>query len=239
MLMDSDTKSPTTLERARLSSTAETAEASVSDDKRLLEALRDGDETAFATLVKRYHPSLHRLALTYVRDPAIAQEVVQDTWIGVLNGIDTFESRASLKTWIFRILINRAKTSATREGRQIPFSQVWDSSDDVDEPAVDPERFISAESATGRAGWWSSPPGAWNTSPEDLLLSAETRAYIERAIAALPGNQREVITLRDIEGISSEDVCNLLRLTETNQRVLLHRARSRVRQALEQYFGQE
>lgn len=201
-------------------------------------ALRGGDETAFVTLVRRFQPSLHRLALTYVHDAAVAQEVVQDTWLGVLKGIDHFESRASLKTWIFRILINRAKTSAQREGRLIPFSDVWDAAEDADEPAVDPDRFQPADSG-GRPGWWASPPGEWNMSPEDALLAAETREYLERAVATLPDSQREVITLRDIEGLSSTEVCNLLHLTETNQRVLLHRARSRVRQALERYFGQE
>jgi len=203
----------------------------------LLEALRGGDEAAFATLVGRYQPSLHRLALTYVHDAAVAQEVVQDTWLGVLKGIDKFEARASLKTWIFRILINRAKTSAEREGRLIPFSDVWNAADD-DEPAVDPDRFQSLEGDSQR-GWWISPPRAWSVSPEDAALAGETRAYLERAVAALPDSQREVITLRDIEGLSSTEVCNLLQLTETNQRVLLHRARSRVRRALEHYFEQE
>ena len=204
----------------------------------LLAALRRGDEAAFATLVNRYQPALQRLALTYVHDAAVAQEVVQDTWLGVLKGIDTFEARASLKTWIFRILINRAKTSAAREGRQIPFSEAWDAAEEADEPALEPERFQPAESAV-RRGWWASPPRAWDTSPEEALLAAETRSQLERAVAALPDSQREVVTLRDIEGLSSAEVCNLLHLTETNQRVLLHRARSRVRRALERYFDQE
>lgn len=208
------------------------------EDPALVEALRRGDENAFTALVTRYQPALHRLALSYVHDAAVAQEVVQDTWLGVLRGIDQFEARAALKTWIFRILINRAKTSAAREGRQIPFSEVWDAADEVDEPAIDPDRFWPPESA-GQSGWWSTPPGEWSVSPEDAALAMETRAYLERAVELLPDNQREVITLRDIEGLSSAEVCNLLHVTETNQRVLLHRARSRVRRALERYFGGE
>lgn len=152
--------------------------APTNDDTTLLEALRSGDETAFATLVKRYHPSLYRLALTYVHDAAVAQEAVQDTWVGVLKGIDSFESHATLKTWIFRILINRAKTSAAREGRIIPFSEAWDAADDADEPAVAPDRFVPPESATGRPAWWASPPIAWSLSPEETILTAETRAYL-------------------------------------------------------------
>lgn len=208
------------------------------EDQALVLALRHGDETAFMALVNRYQPSLLRLALTYVHDPAVAQEVVQDTWLGVLRGIDHFEARSSLKTWIFRILINRAKTSAEREGRQIPFSQAWDAADEADESALDPERFQSLEGG-GYPGAWLAPPGEWGVAPEEALLALETRAFLERAVAKLPDTQREVITLRDIEGLSSTEVCNLLHLTETNQRVLLHRARSRVRMALERYFAEE
>ncbi|HLJ81059.1 MAG TPA: sigma factor, partial [Ktedonobacterales bacterium] len=152
---------------------AATSATPPTEDQMLLAALRRGDEAAFATVVNRYQPALQRLALTYVHDAAVAQEVVQDTWLGVLKGIDTFEARASLKTWIFRILINRAKTSAAREGRQIPFSEAWDATEDADEPAMDPDRFQPAES-TGWPGWWASPPRAWSASPEEVLLAAET-----------------------------------------------------------------
>lgn len=205
----------------------------------LLSALRSGDEAAFTTLVSRYNPSLLRTALLYVHDRAVAEEVVQDTWIGVLNGIERFEPRASLKAWIFRILINRAKTSAQREGRSIPFSATWDAQNADDDPAVDPERFWPADTPAGRAGWWASPPGEWGMSPEEFVLAAETRTRLNEAISALPPHQREVITLRDVEGLMAEEICNILGITEINQRVLLHRARAKVRQALERYFTQE
>lgn len=209
------------------------------DDLALLQALRAGDEAAFTTLVSRYNPSLLRTALLYVHDRAVAEEVVQDTWIGVLNGIDRFEPRATLKTWIFRILINRAKTSAQREGRSIPFSATWDAQAAPDEPAVDPDRFRAADTPAAPAGWWASPPRQWSASPEEFLLAAETRAYLRQAIAALPPSQREVLTLRDIEGLMSDEICNILGITEINQRVLLHRARAKVRHALERYITQE
>lgn len=209
------------------------------EDLALLAALRAGDEAAFTTLVRRYNPSMLRVALMYVHDRAVAEEVVQDAWLGVLRGLDSFEPRASLKTWIFRILVNRAKTSAQREGRSIPFSAASSAEDEGDEPAVAPERFRTEDSANGPAGWWSAPPGEWGRSPEELLLAAETRSYLDRAVATLPPHQREVITLRDVEGLSASEVCNILGITEMNQRVLLHRARSKVRQALERYVTQE
>lgn len=209
------------------------------EDMALVQALRAGDETAFATLVERYNGALLRLARMYVHDRAVAEEVVQDTWVGVLNAIDRFEPRASLKTWIFRILMNRARTSAKREGRSIPFSEAWERSGEGDEPAVDPERFLAADAPDEAAGSWASPPRDWGASPERAMLAAETRAYVAEAIAALPPQQREVITLRDVEGWSSAEVRNVMNITEMNQRVLLHRARSKVRQALERYFTQE
>ncbi len=205
----------------------------------LIQALRAGDEDAFATLVKRYNPSLLRVALMYVHDRSVAEEVVQDTWVGVLRGIDTFEPRASLKTWMFRILVNRAKTSVQREVRSIPFSATWDALSEPGEPALDPDRFLASDSAHAPAGWWASPPRDWGASPEDALLAAETRGYLNRAIAGLPPTQQEVITLRDIEGLAASEVCNILGISEINQRVLLHRARAKVRQALERYFAQE
>lgn len=204
------------------------------DDLRTVEALRSGDEAAFTMLITEYHGAMLRLATIFVSDRAVAEEVVQDTWIAVLQGIGRFEGRSSLKTWLFRILTNRAKTRAQREGRYVPLSTL----DDPDaEPAVSPERFHPADYPTW-AHHWASDPQSWDEIPEDRLLSQETRAVIQKAIDALPPNQREVITLRDIEGWSSEEVCNVLGISETNQRVLLHRARSRVRQALEHYLSE-
>jgi RNA polymerase sigma-70 factor (ECF subfamily) len=205
----------------------------------LIRALRSGDEATFTTLVSRYNPSLLRTAMMYVHDRSVAEEVVQDTWIGVLRGIDGFEPRASLKTWIFRILVNRAKTSAQREGRTVPFSATWDAQSEPDEPALDPDRFLASDGSYAPAGWWASPPRSWGAAPEDALLAAETRGYLSRAIAALPAAQQEVITLRDVEGLVAGEVCNILGISEINQRVLLHRARAKVRLALERYFTQE
>ena len=209
------------------------------EDIALLAALRNGDESAFMTLVNRYHAALLRLALLYVRDRSVAEDVVQDTWVGVLKQLDSFEQRASLQTWIFRILVNRAKTSAQREGRSIPFSATWDAQEDGDDPAEPADRFQPDDPSSSRPGWWAAPPRDWGASPEQTLMAAETRAYLNSVVAALPASQREVITLRDIEGVSSLDVCNILGVTEINQRVLLHRARAKVRQALERYFAQE
>jgi RNA polymerase sigma-70 factor, ECF subfamily len=209
------------------------------EDVALVQALRAGDEAAFAMLVERYNGAMLRVAQMYVHDRAVAEEVVQDTWVGVLNGIDRFEPRASLKTWIFRILMNRARTSAKREGRSIPFSEAWESSSDPDEPAPDLDRFLVADAPDEPGRWWVSPPRDWGASPERALVAAETRAYVAEAIVALPPQQREVITLRDVEGWSSAEVRNVLNISEINERVLLHRARSKVRQALERYFTQE
>jgi RNA polymerase sigma-70 factor (ECF subfamily) len=204
------------------------------DEQRLVEALRAGDERAFEALIERYHRSLLRLALMYVPSRAVAEEVVQETWLGVLQGLPRFEGRSSLKTWIFRILTNRARTRGQRESRSIPFSAAWSPEADSDEPAVEADRFLPLEHQS--AGHWVSRPRDWNVLPEERLLSRETRDQIQQAIDALPGSQREVITLRDVEGWSSEEVCNVLEISETNQRVLLHRARSKVRHALEHYL---
>lgn len=193
-------------------------------DAALVAALRAGDEAAFAALVDSYHGSLLRLAVGYVGSREVAEEVVQDTWVGVLRGLPTFEGRSSLKTWIYRILSNRAQTRGKRERRSVPFSSL--AGDDDEEAAVEPERFAGA-------GHWTRPPGKWGISPEEAALSAEVRRSVEAAIGTLPPMQRQVITLRDIDGWKSDEVCSVLGLTETNQRVLLHRARSRVRRALE------
>jgi RNA polymerase sigma-70 factor (ECF subfamily) len=200
----------------------------VADDAALVEALRRGDEKAFASLVQRYHSSLLRLAMSYVATREQAEDAVQETWLGVLNGIDRFEGRSSLKTWIFRILVNRAKTKGVREQRSVPFSSLEGDSDQP-EPSVDPARFAGA-------GNWSAPPQAWEGLPEERLLSAETRAVVDDAIARLPDMQRAVITLRDVQGFTAEEARDVLDLTEANQRVLLHRARSKVRARLEEYL---
>jgi RNA polymerase sigma-70 factor, ECF subfamily len=203
------------------------------DDAQLVEALRGGDERVFEQLTREYSASLLRVAQIYVASRAVAEEVVQETWIGVLNGLERFESRSTLKTWIFRILTNIAKTRAQREGRTLPFSAL-ERPGAVPEPAVEPERFLPPEHDRW-PGHWSSRPEPW---PEERLVAAETRGVLERAIDELPPAQRAVISLRDLEGWSSTETCNALGLTETNQRVLLHRARSKVRQALEDYLSE-
>jgi RNA polymerase sigma-70 factor (ECF subfamily) len=198
------------------------------DDAAVLAALRAGDESAFTALVEMYHTSMVRLAAGYVPSYAVAEEVAQEAWLGVLQGLDRFEGRSSLKTWIFRILTNIAKTRGARENRSQAFSSVFDDLPD-DEPSVDPDRFA-------REGHWLLAPSGWGDSPEQKLEGAECQELIRQTIEALPANQREVIRLRDVLGFTSEEVCNTLEVSETNQRVLLHRARSRVRKALEEYF---
>ena len=206
-------------------------QASALQESQLLEALRAGDADAFADLTRSLHASLVRVAQIYVSRRSLAEEVVQETWLAVLEGLDRFEGRSSLKTWIFRILANRAKTRAQRERRTIPFSALEPGR--IQEPALEPERFRGAEDPRW-PGHWAAPPQGW---PDEKLLSAETRDKLAEAIEALPASQRAVVSLRDVEGWSSEEVCNALDISETNQRVLLHRARSKVRKALEEYLG--
>jgi RNA polymerase sigma-70 factor, ECF subfamily len=201
----------------------------------LIERLREGDESAFVILVEQYQRAMLRLAMIYVYKQAVAEEVVQETWMGVLQGLNRFERRSSLKTWIFRILANCAKTYAVREGRSIPFSSLADAEIDNDEPAVDPERFFPP--GAQRPGGWISLPENWDEIPEKRLLSQETYVRIEAAIETLPPNQRTVIILRDVEGWTPEEIRSVLGVSEGNQRVLLHRARSKVRRALEQYLN--
>jgi RNA polymerase sigma-70 factor (ECF subfamily) len=203
-------------------------------EAQVLEALRAGDEDAFRALVREYTPSLVRVARIYVSTQAAAEEVAQETWLGVLNGLPRFEGRSSLRTWIFRILTNIAKTRAKRDGRTLPFSALSEPGR-VPEAAVDADRFLDPEHPRW-PGHWALKPEAW---PEDALVAGETREKLAEAIEALPAAQRTVISLRDIEGWSSEEVRNALELSETNQRVLLHRARSKVRRALESYLGEE
>lgn len=197
-----------------------------------LRRLLAGDDEAFAALVERHHAAMRRVAMHYVRDEGTADDVVQEAWLGVLRGLSHFEARASLKTWIFRILINRARTIARREARAAPHSGVSPGEPLDGEPSEPAHRFKHPAAP----GHWSEPPHRFEETPEDELLSAERRHLLEEAIASLPPVQREVITLRDVEGWSADEVCNVLDLTEVNQRVLLHRARATVRRALEQYF---
>jgi RNA polymerase sigma-70 factor (ECF subfamily) len=206
-------------------------------DVELVEALRSGDEAAFARLVDELSPALLRVAAMHVPSRAVAEEVVQETWLGVLKGLDSFEGRSSLRTWIFRILLNTAKTRGERERRTVPFSILrrW-REEGRDEPAVDPDRFHGRRG--DNPGHWARPPAEWE-SPEHRLHADATRTTLLEAIAGLPVRQREVITMRDVQGWPSEDVCSALDLSETNQRVLLHRARSKVRAVLEQQLETE
>jgi RNA polymerase sigma-70 factor, ECF subfamily len=204
------------------------------DDRRLVEALRRGDGEAFAALVDRHTPAMIRVASAYVPSRAAAEEAVQDTWIAVMRGIDGFEGRSSLKTWIFRILTNVAMRSGARERRSMPFSALAQA-EDTGEPAVDPDRFLPADHELF-GGHWAIMPTRWPT-PEEGLLAGETRDVIAHAIAELPPAQRTVMALRDVEGWTSEEVVEALEISPGNQRILLHRARSRVRTAIEAYHG--
>jgi RNA polymerase sigma-70 factor (ECF subfamily) len=205
-------------------------------ERELCAALRRGDESAFESLVARHHAPLRRLALSYVRTAAVADEVVQETWVAVIRGIDSFEERSSLKTWIYRILANTAKTRAQRESRTVPLSALPPGEADDDEHSVEPSRFFDQQHARW-PGHWASPPARWDELPEEHLGGRETLDALKAAIEHLPSKQRQVIVLRDIEGWDADDVCELLELSEANQRVLLHRARSKVRQALEDQIG--
>jgi RNA polymerase sigma-70 factor (ECF subfamily) len=204
------------------------------NDAGLVTALRRGDADAFAALVDRHSRAMIRVAMAYVPSGAAAEEVVQETWIAVMRGIDRFEGRSSLKTWIFRILTNVAMRSGARERRSVPFSALA-RAEDTGEPSVDPDRFLPADHELF-PGHWAIMPTRWPT-PEEGLLAGETREVIAAAIAELPVAQRTVIALRDIEGWSSEEVCEALEISAGNQRILLHRARSRVRNAIESYHG--
>ena len=205
-----------------------TAESTIAQDGELdlVRALRHGSEQAFASLLQRYHASLVRFARTIVHDRELAEEVVQDTWLGVIRGLDKFRGDSSLKTWIFRIMINIAKTRVGREQRSVPFSTLGD---DLGEESIEADRFLAD-------GHWASAPTNWDAVPEERLLANETLLCVRDSIATLPPMQQQVITLRDIAGWPAEEVCAVLDLSEGNQRVLLHRARSRVRAALESYL---
>lgn len=203
------------------------------DETALLAALRAGDERAFARLVDLHHAALVRVARQYVPTQEIAEEVAQEAWLGLLRGLDTFEGRSSLRTYLFRIVMNLARTRGVREARSAPFSSLV--RDEEDGPAVDPERFVQAPAAG--AGHWASPIRPWSGSAEQLALSAEAIAKVHEAIAELPEMQRRVVTLRDVEGFGADEVSDLLELSDGNQRVLLHRARTKLRQALAEYYA--
>ncbi|MEP6892876.1 MAG: sigma-70 family RNA polymerase sigma factor [Gaiellaceae bacterium] len=206
------------------------------EDRRLVKALQAGDEKVFVELVESLGPSMLRVAQLFVRSRAVAEEVVQEAWLGVLSGIGRFEGRSSLKTWVFRILTNIAKTRGEREGRSVPFSSL--ASDDLEsgEPSVEPDRFLP--DGDRWAGHWASSPRRFDAQPEGRLLASETMSVVQRVVETLPEVQRAVLTMRDIAGFPSEEVCDALGLSEVNQRVLLHRARSKVRAALETYLDE-
>jgi RNA polymerase sigma-70 factor, ECF subfamily len=204
------------------------------DDAAVVASLRDGGETTFVALVRSQHGLLHRTAMTYVSSRAVADEVVEETWLAVLDGLDRFEGRSSLRTWIFRIAVDIARARAVREGRCRPFSSLRGDHDPRG-PAVAPERFRPANHRAW-PGHWACPPVAWET-PEERRLSRETQDVIRGAIARLPASQQLVVSLRDVEGWTAEEVSDALDLRAVNQRVLLHRARSEVRDALERHLG--
>jgi RNA polymerase sigma-70 factor (ECF subfamily) len=201
------------------------------DEADLLDRLRAGDEPLFREVVEKLTPVLLRLARGYTPTASAAQDAVQDTWLVVLDKLDTFEGRSSLKTWTCGILVNKARRSGVKESRTLPFSSAWR---DDRSPAVDPSRFHSRGSS-GPAGTWSNPPVSWDQMPEERLASQEMQRVIHAAIAGLPIRQREVITARDVVGMDAPEAAAILNLTSGNQRVLLHRARSKVRATLEQY----
>jgi RNA polymerase sigma-70 factor (ECF subfamily) len=204
-----------------------------SDDE-LLTAMRADDDEAFRVFVRRYHQSLVRLASRHVSSAAIAEEVVQETWVSVIRGLDGFAGRSSVKTWLFTILVNKARSYGAREHRATSHASL-DAADAGEGAAVDPGRFRGRGETL--AGYWVTRPERFSVLPEEQLLGAETRELIARAITVLPVRQQHVISLRDIEGWSAAEVCELLQLSEANQRVLLHRARAAVRAALETHFA--
>lgn len=194
------------------------------DEAELVGRLQAGDEAAFVTLVERFHAPLLRLAMSFVPNRAVAEEVVQDTWLGVVRGIERFEGRSSLRTWLCRIVVNRARSAGVRERKTTPVDL------SAGEPAVPPDRFTPS-------GQWADPPAAWVERAEERLVAKEMAARITDLLPKVPEVQRQVLVLRDVEGLSAGEVCTILGITDANQRVLLHRGRSRVRGMLEQERG--
>lgn len=203
-----------------------------SADAATIERLLAGDETTFMMLVDQNQPAMLRLAQMYVSSRAVAEEVVQEAWIGILKGLPMFEGRSSLRTWMYKIVTNVAKTRGVREGRSLPFSALVGEHDDP----VDPSWFQGSDDPF--PGGWRTFPDDWRGIPEDRLLGRETLDHISRALDGMPPMQAEVVRLRDVQGWSSDEVCNALDLTETNQRVLLHRGRSRIRRDLDAYLSE-
>jgi RNA polymerase sigma-70 factor, ECF subfamily len=208
--------------------TTEAAYSRAVEEARLVEGLRAGDEEAFRALLRAYGNSMLRVAQMYVSNRAAAEDVVQEALLGVLRGIGRFEGRSSLKTWLFSIVVNTAKTRGVRDARSVPFSSIEEGG------SVPLERFLGESERF--PGHWAVPPASWAGIPDERLVADETMGVVQREIDRLPDAQRAVITMRDVEGFSAEEVCNTLDLTETNQRVLLHRARAKVRTALEEYL---
>jgi RNA polymerase sigma-70 factor (ECF subfamily) len=202
------------------------------DQRALVDALRARDPRAFHSLVEAQYPTMKHVARSYVDSEAVAEEVVQETWLAVVRGIERFGHRSSLHTWIYAILVNKARTHGAREHRTLPFSSAGQPGETG--PTVDPDRFQSDEDAW--PGHWATPPRPWQ-KPERKLLSLEIRERLREALNELPARQRAVVTLRDVEGLGAQDVCELLDLSAENQRVLLHRGRSRLRRSLEAYVN--
>jgi RNA polymerase sigma-70 factor (ECF subfamily) len=211
------------LRRRLLANQGEAPRPAPDSDEDLLRRLRAGDERAFVVLVERYNDPMLRVAGSYVPSHAVAEEVVQDTWLAVLRGIDRFEGRSSVRTWLFTILVNRARSTGVREHRTIPVADAG--------PVVDASRF-------GPSGAWAEPPERWIEEAESRMAAGKLAALLKSAIDGLPGRQRDVVLLRDVEGMSSVEVCEVLAITEANQRVLLHRGRGKLRQVLESELGE-
>jgi len=211
--------------RNRPRSARASAPSAAQEDSSLVTRLQAGDEAAFNVLVDRYHGALVRVSMNYVADLSVAEEVVQEAWLGVIEGIGGFEGRSSLKSWLFSIVIHKAKDRGVREKRYV--SMTLSDSEDAEEPAVDPSRFRAS-------GEWGLPPQQWDElTPERLLESSQHLTLLQRAIAELPATLREVLVMRDLEDMDCKDICALLKITESNLYVRLHRARERVRAALE------
>lgn len=203
----------------------------------LMSAARAGDEHAFARLLDLHGAAMLRFACAHTPDRAQAEDAVQDAWLGFLRGLERYEGRSSVRTWLFSILLNRLRSRLEREARWIPFSELGRRECERDEAALPPDRFLGAD----HPRWphhWRTPPHSWGDTPESRLMKREVREHVERALQDLPPAQRQVLTLRDIEGWNAAEVCELLGLSESNQRVLLHRARSRMRRALEDHFAE-
>jgi len=197
----------------------EPAPADPADEHDLLMRLRAGDEAAFSGLVEMYHPAMVRLALLHVRSRAVAEEVAQEAWLGLLRGIDRFEGRSSVRTWLFRIVINRAISTGQRERKHVP---------------VGDEELEKGDGRFSQDGWWVTPPTHWADEVLDRITAPALVDRVRELIAELPSLQRSVVTLRDVDGLTPAEVCSVLDITEVNQRVQLHRARSRIRSAVEQ-----